>query len=287
MKKLFLPIAVTISILFTACNSNLVDENSLVLDTTPAIEASSIPPTTKIPEAPNEMIEITAAAAASLTDVTKELTTEFYKKNPNVTIVFTYGSSGALQTQIEEGAPVDIFMPASNKQMIELKEKNMIAENTDKELLINELVLIVPNDSTLNINSFEDCATDKIKMIAFGDPKTTPAGQYAEELFTNLNIWDKVSEKTNFASDVRQVLSWIEASEADCGIVFKTDAMISDKVKVVAAPPKEFNRPAIYPVGIVSSTKQMETAQVFEDFLFSDEAKVIFEKFGFDLAVKR
>lgn len=234
------------------------------------------------PETHLQETEITVAAAASLTDVTKELAEKYNETNPNVKIVFTYASSGALQTQIEEGAPIDVFISAAKKQMTELNDKDLIAPGTAKDLLKNQIVLIVPADSDLDISGFADCDGDAIKIIAFGDPKTTPAGQYAQDVFEKLGIWDDVNAKANFASDVRQVLTYVESGDVDCGVVFKTDAMTSDKVKVIAPPPAAVDSPAIYPVGIIAGSSNLTESQKFVDFLFTEEAKVIFEDFGFE-----
>ncbi len=227
-----------------------------------------------------EKIELVISAASSLTDVTKELAKKYNETNSGVTLTFTYGASGALQTQIEEGAPVDIFMSAGKKQMTALADKSLLVGKA-KDLLINNVVLIVPKTSKVDIKSFADVGTDKVKKIAFGDPKTTPAGQYAQEVFTTLKIVDKVNEKANLGSDVRQVLTWVEMDEVDCGIVFKTDARKSDKVNIVATAPENSHKPAIYPVGIIKSSTHQAEAQKFIDFLSSDDAKALFEKSGF------
>ncbi len=263
MKKFLFLITLISFIFVTACTQNPTNANGTSSES-------------------NSQTELTIAAAASLTDVTKELAVKYNETNPNTKLTFTYGSSGALQTQIEEGAPVDVFMSASKKQMTALDEKKLILEGTYKDLVKNQVVLIVPADSSADISSFNDCATDKVKIVALGDPKTTPAGQYAQEMFEKLGIWDSLGEKINLATDVRQVLSWVETGEADCGLVFKTDAMASDKVKTAALPPAEVDKAADYPVGIINATKVPDEAKKFEEFLFSNDSKAIFEKFGFE-----
>lgn len=227
--------------------------------------------------------ELVVSAAASLTDVTKELAVEYAKLKPNVTLTFAYGASGSLQTQIEEGAPTDVFISAAKKQMDALAAKSLL-DGSSKNLLVNKIVLITPQNSQSGITSFEGCAVDDVKTIALGDPATTPAGQYGKEAFESLGIWDKIKGKTNLGTDVRQVLTWVEMGQIDCGIVFKTDALSSDKVQIVAEAPANSHTLAVYPVGIIASSTNKMEAKAFVDFLSSNDAKTIFEKYGFSMA---
>ncbi len=230
--------------------------------------------------------EIIILAAASLKDVCAELETE-YKKTHDVKLTFSFGSSGALQTQIEEGAPADIFFSASTKQMKALYDAGKMDESTVRSLLENKIVLIVPSDSTAGITSFEDVNTDKVKMIGLGDPESVPAGQYAAEVFTSLGILDAINKKANFGTDVRTVLSWVETGNVDCGVVYATDAYTTDKVKIVAEAPAGSCRQVIYPAGVVKDAKNPEAAKSFMDYLASEEAFKIFAKYGFTSASDR
>lgn len=227
---------------------------------------------------------ITVAAAASLTDVTKEIATDYKKAQPNVTLTFTYGSSGALQTQIEQGAPVDVFMSAATKQMDALDKENLIDTGTRKNLLENKLVLITPKNSTLGIKSFSDVSGDKVKTVALGDPKSVPAGQYAQQVFTTLNSWDQIKAKANLGTDVRQVLSWVESGNADCGVVYATDAATSKNITVVCEAPSGSCDPVIYPVAVLKSSKQAAASESFIKYLQTKRAAAIFEKYGFAMA---
>lgn len=170
-------------------------------------------------------------------------------------LMYNFGSSGALQSQIEQGAPADVFISAAQKQMNALEEENLIDKATRKDLLENKVVLIVPKDSTLVLDDFAAAATDKVSKIALGEPKSVPVGQYSEEIFTNLNVWADIKAKAVYASDVRQVLSWVETGEVDCGVVYATDAAISDKVKVLLEAPAGTHKPVVYPAAMVSSSK--------------------------------
>lgn len=225
--------------------------------------------------------KILLAAAASLKNcMDDELIPMFEEKNPNVKVDATYDSSGKLQAQIEEGADVDVFMSAAMKQMDELDKEGLMVSNSIVQLLENKIVLIVPKDSSdKDINSFEDIL--KAETIAVGDPESVPAGQYAKEAFDNLSMWDDVAKKASLGTNVTEVLNWVAEGSADAGIVYETDAASNDKVSVVAEAPEGSVSKVIYPVGIVKETSKQESAKSFIEFLNSDEALSIFEKYGF------
>ena len=227
--------------------------------------------------------EVYIVAAASMTDAVKEIGANYEKQHPDVKLMYNFGSSGALQSQIEQGAPADVFISAAQKQMNALEEENLIDKATRKDLLENKVVLIVPKNSTLVLDDFAAAATDKVSKIALGEPKSVPVGQYSEEIFTNLNVWADIKAKAVYASDVRQVLSWVEMGEVDCGVVYATDAAISDKVKVLLEAPAGTHKPVVYPAAMVSSSKNPEIAKDFLAYLSQDEQKAILAKYGFDV----
>lgn len=220
------------------------------------------------------------AAAASLKNcMDEEIIPLFNEKYPNIKINTTYDGSGKLQTQIEEGADVDVFISAAMKQMNFLDEKGFIADGSVVELLENKIVVIVPKDSTIEISSFEDIL--KSDKIAIGDPDSVPAGQYAKETLENLKIWDEVKTKSSFGTNVTEVLNWVAEGSADAGIVYSTDAASSSNVKVILEAPEGSVSKIIYPAGIINSSQNKEQAKLFVDFLQSDEVLQIFEKYGF------
>lgn len=229
-------------------------------------------------------VELTIAAAASLTDVSKDITEAYKKAAPNVKLTFTYGASGSLQTQIEQGAPADIFMSAAQKQMDALAKESLLLDSSRINLLENKVVLIVPKNSALGIKSFDDLAKDTVKTVAIGDPASVPAGQYGEQVLTYLKIKDKVEAKANLGTDVRQVLTWVEGGNADAGIVYSTDAATTDKVTVVCEAPADSVQKIIYPVSIIKASKNVDAAQAFMSFLKTDTCKALFEKYGFKMA---
>ena len=229
-------------------------------------------------------VELLVSAAASLTDVMPAIAEAYATAAPHVTLTFTYGSSGALRTQIEEGAPVDVFLSANMKHMNALLDEELILPDSNIPLLENKVVLIVPENSDLGITVFEDLASDVVSLVGIGEPTSVPAGQYAQQVFESLGIWDAVSAKANFATDVRQVLMWVEEGAVDCGVVYATDAMTSDAITVVAEAPDDSCDKIIYPAAAIVSTEQEEEALTFLAFLTTPEAMAVFESFGFSPA---
>ena len=225
---------------------------------------------------------ILVAAAASLKNAYEdELIQMFEEQYPGVTVEGTYDSSGKLQTQIEEGLEADVFMSAATKQMKALDEEGMIASDTIVNLLENKIVLIVPTGSDSKIDSFEKIGD--AASIALGDPESVPAGQYAKEALTNLNVWDSIQDKVSFGTNVTEVLNQVAAASADAGIVYATDAASkADQVTVVAeAPEGSLEKKVIYPVAVVKATAHEDAAKAFVDFLQTPEAIAVFESYGF------
>ena len=227
--------------------------------------------------------ELHVAAAASLTDAMKEIAAGYEKEHPDVKIVFNFGSSGALQQAIENGGGADLFFSAAQKQMNALAKDGLLAEGTRRDLLVNEVVLIVPKDSDTKLTDFNQLTGAAVEHIALGEPKGVPVGQYSEEVFTKMGILDQVKAKAVYGSDVRQVLSWVETGDADCGVVYATDAAVSDRVRVVAKAPADTHKPIIYPAAVLKDSKQPGLADDFLTYVSGDASKAVFSKFGFEV----
>jgi molybdate transport system substrate-binding protein len=236
------------------------------------------------PATPPQKVELNISAAVSLKDALAEIQKNYEAKNPNTKLIYNLGASGALQKQIEQGAPADIFMSAAPKQMNDLEEKNLVNKATRKNLVENKLVVIVPTSSTLNITKYEDLAKDDVQKISIGETASVPAGQYAQEVLKKIGIWDKIQSKAVLAKDVRTVLTYVETGNVEAGIVYKTDAVSSDKVKIAATAPEGTHQPIVYPVAILSGTKQEKAAEDFLTYLGTPECKTIFEKYGFTMS---
>jgi molybdate transport system substrate-binding protein len=233
---------------------------------------------------PGPAVTLNISAAASLTDVLKAIDTLYTQAKPNVTLTPNFASSGTLQTQIENGAPSDVFISAAAAQMDNLQKENLILTGSRKNLLYNSLVMVVPIDSTLGLTSFNDMATAKVTKVAIGDPKSVPCGTYAVKAFDELGITAQVQPKEVLGADVRGVLTYVESGNVDAGFVYSTDALTSTRVKVMASAPADINSQIVYPAAVVQASKNPAVAQDYLNFLFSDQAKALFVKYGFTMA---
>ncbi len=229
--------------------------------------------------------ELTVSAAISLKDVLDKVAQLYRVERPDTVIHFNLGASGTLQRQIEQGAPVDVFISASEDQMNSLELKGLLLPGTRRDLVKNAVVLIVPKGKT-GISSIQDLARPEVKVIAIGEPQTVPAGKYAQEVLTHFHLYDQLKPKFVLGKDVRQVLTYVITGNADAGIVYATDAMTAREVTVVATAPEDSHSPVIYPVAILKSSKEADEAKRFLDFLTGTKAQDVFEKYGFQLAGK-
>ncbi|QFK71851.1 molybdate ABC transporter substrate-binding protein [Pradoshia sp. D12] len=233
-------------------------------------------------EVKEEKVELRISAAASLQDALRDIQAVFEKENPEMNITYNFAGSGVLQQQIMQGAPVDLFLSSSEDKFESLITAEMIADGEHINLLENELVLIAPSPNETNkISGFEDLMNGTIDKIAIGIPESVPAGKYAKETLEVLEIWDEVESKLILAKDVRQVLSYVETGNVDAGIVYKTDALVSDNSRIISTANKEHHTPIMYPLGILNDTKFPVEAKRYYDFLQSKEATAIFEEYGF------
>ncbi|UKS30973.1 molybdate ABC transporter substrate-binding protein [Paenibacillus sp. HWE-109] len=249
---------------------------------TPVQTAQATAAATSTP-VPTEKVELTISAAASLTDAFKEIQTNYEGKNKQIKLNFNFGASGALQQQIEQGAPADLFFSAATKNMKALVDKQLIDTAQQKNLLINELVVVVPADGKVAVQKADDLTNDAIKHLAVGEPQTVPAGSYAKEALTNAKLWDTLQPKIVQGKDVRQVLTYVESGNAEAGFVYKTDALTSKSVKVAfSVDPKSYT-PIEYPAGIVKATKHSKETADFYAYLQTKEAQDVFVKFGFSI----
>ncbi len=265
MKKLYLFIfLITLLILaVTACSSNEQSDKS----------------GEQKPEVTDKKVELTVSAAASLQDALNEIKTNFEKDHFNVKLIYNFGASGALQQQISQGAPVDLFFSAAEDKFDKLVQEGLIEKNKGIDLVGNELVLVVPKDSNKGIKTFKDLT--KVEKISIGTPETVPAGQYAKETLGNLNAWKDVESKMVYAKDVRQVLTYVETGNVDAGIVYKTDALSSSNVKMIASANENTHGPIIYPAGVIKKSSHPKEAEQFYEYLQNEKSMQTFEKYGF------
>mgnify|MGYP000954068521 CR=1 FL=1 len=233
--------------------------------------------------------ELHVFAAASLTDALDELI-GLYQEDGAFAIVPIYESSGTLRQQIEEGADADIFISANQKHMDTLETAELIVPDTRLDLLGNTLTLIASAEKAAavkEIEKFKDAfLSDEIAFIAIGEPSDVPAGQYAQEMFESLGIWDAIQDKLVFAKNVRAVLTYVDTADADLGLVYRTDALELENGEIISDAPEGTYTAVNYPIAVLAEAPQPEGAQEFYEFLLSDKGKEIFEKYGFTFLVE-
>lgn len=235
--------------------------------------------------APNQPITLTISAAVSLKAPLQTIGESYERSHPEQRVVCNFGASGTLQHQIEQGAPVDIFISAGEAQMDALERDSLLVAGTRRDLLGNQLVLIVPAKEQ-RVKSFADLTKGGVKSIAMGDPQVVPAGMYAKETLQSLNLLPKIAGKLVYAQDVRQALAYVETGNADAGLVYVTDARISTAVRVVAAAPDDSHLPILYPITLLKDSKSPQAARALLDTIESTDSLNEFEKYGFTPASK-
>lgn len=229
---------------------------------------------------PNQPVSLTISAAISLKEPLDSFAQNYNQQHPDIRVVCNYGASGTLQQQIEQGAPVDIFISAGEKQMDTLQNENLLAPGTRRDLLANQLVLIAPANSA-PLHNFSDLAKSSVISIALGEPRTVPAGMYAQQTLDHLHLLPALKSKIVYAANVRQVLAYVETGNAAAGLVYATDARISSSVRVVATAPPDSHDPILYPVAMLKVSKSPEAARALLNALESPQSLALFEKYGF------
>lgn len=223
--------------------------------------------------------DLTVFAAASLSDALKEIA-PVYAKATGDTLRFNFGASGALTRQIREGAPADVIFSADELRVDQLENGGLLLAGTRATVLANSLVVVTAADGTA-VSAIGDLAKPAVRRVVFGDPATVPVGTYSKEYLGKLGLWDPLQPKVVFMDNVRAVLAAVEAGNADAGIVYKTDALISKKVKIAFEVPLSEGPAITYPAAVVKDTKKPDAAKKFVVWLSGSEAKAIFAKYGF------
>lgn len=224
--------------------------------------------------------DIVVSAAASLTNAFKDLAAQFERAHPDSKVLPSFAASDVLLQQIVNGAPADIFASADQTAMDKAEQAGAVLPATRKDFARNEIVLIVPKDSSLNIASAQDLGKEGVTRIAYGNPATVPVGRYTQAALEHAGGWDTVSSKKVLGQNVRQVLDYVARGEVDAGFVFATDAAVAaDKVAVVQK--MESPIPVLYPIALVKREGSSPDAQAFQDFVLSEQGQAVLAKYGF------
>jgi molybdate transport system substrate-binding protein len=225
--------------------------------------------------------DITVSAAISLKNAFEEIG-RLYEAQNGTKCIFNFGASGDLAKQITGGAPVDVFASAAQKDMDDVNKQGLIVAGTRADFAANSIMLIVPASAKTSLKSFEGLSAAEIKKIAVGNPKTVPAGRYAEEVFGFYQMLPSLKDKLIYAENVRQVLDYVARGEVDAGVVYATDAAARSKeIKIIAIAPEASHKPVIYPIAVVKGTKSEADAKTFIALVLSPEGKKILQKYSF------
>lgn len=243
----------------------------------------------------SEQVDLIVFAAASMTETLTELSNAYMKEHPNVNVVLNFDSSGTLKTQIQEGADCDVFISAGQLQMDQLDADADASVNTEGldyvlegsrfDILENKVALVVPDNNTKNIQSFEDMKTGLENgsiLLAMGN-SDVPVGQYTQKILTYLGL-DETSlanaGNITYGSNVKEVTTQVSEAAVDCGIVYQTDAY-SAGLTVVDTATSEMCGQVIYPAAVLNVSKHPDIAKDYLNFLTSDAADAVFEEVGF------
>lgn len=228
--------------------------------------------------APARAADLQVFAAASLTDALKEIAPQ-YEKATGDKLVLNLGASSTLARQIQEGAPADLFLSADEEKMNGLEKRKLLLAGTRRSVLSNTLVVVVPVDSGLGIAGPADLAG--VRALALAEPQTVPAGIYAKQYLKAKGLWSKVIDRVIPTENVRAALAAVESGNADAGIVYKTDAGISKKVRIAYEVPRAESPKISYPFAVLAASGRREAARKLLDYLHSPSALAVFRKHGF------
>jgi molybdate transport system substrate-binding protein len=224
--------------------------------------------------------EIQVFAAASLTDAMVEVATAYRAVSAD-TVRFNFAASNALARQIQEGAPADVFVSADKLKMNSLENAGLLLEGTRRSLLGNTLVIVVGSSSPLVIASVKSLEQPSVRRIALADPRSVPAGIYAKEYLEKSGVWESVKDRVIPTDNVRAALAVVQSGDVDAGIVYHTDAAISNTVRVAYQVPLADGPEISYPAAVVKNSDHPQAALAFLEFLASEPALAIFKKHGF------
>lgn len=208
----------------------------------------------------------------------KEIAPE-YEKATGDKLVLNLGASSMLARQIQEGAPADLFLSADEEKMNGLEKRKLLLPGTRRSVLSNTLVVVVPADSNLKISGPADLVA--VRALALAEPQTVPAGIYAKEYLKSKGIWSKVIDRVVPTENVRAALAAVESGNVDAGIVYRTDAGISKRVKIAYEVPRAEAPKISYPFAVLAASGRKEAARKLLDHLHSPPALAVFRKYGF------
>jgi molybdate transport system substrate-binding protein len=227
--------------------------------------------------------ELVLSVAISMKEAAEEVGRRFTEQHPGVTLRYNFGASGELQKQIEAGAPVDVFISAATRQMDELERAGLLAPDSRRVFAGNVLVAIKPADGVLDLPGPSDLLDRRVQRIAVGNPKTVPAGQYAEESLRALGLWERLKPKLVLGENVRQVLDYVSRGEVAVGVVYATDALTrAGQIRLAFPFPEDTYSPIVYPAAVLKGSRHPDLARAFIALLTGREGQMVIRRLGFE-----
>jgi len=224
--------------------------------------------------------EITVYAAASLRDVLQQITPAC-EEAVGVRLVFNFGASNDLARQIEAGNKADLFFSADEAWMDHVAQAGLADTESRRSLLSNRLVVVGLKDDLLNIQSPRDLVGPDVRRISLANPEAVPAGKYAKAWLESVGLWDRLRERVLPGLDVRAALAAVESGGAEAGVVYRTDAALSKKVRVLYEVPEGEGPRISYPVAALRDRPRLEVARRVVAWLSGPTAAAAFEQYGF------
>lgn len=226
-------------------------------------------------------IQLHISAASSLMQVMDEIGAQFSKQHDSIPLQFIYGSSAKLTKQIEQGAPVDVFLSASRNEIDELIKKDKVIPSSVQYFSQNELVLVTNqlHDHQSGLASLVNATNE---MIAIGEPEAVPLGIYTKDALEKRGMWTILKNKLLFGSSARQVTTYVSEGHVDLGIVYKSDALLVENLQIIYSFDQDDDLPILYPGAIVTASHNQQEAELFMDFIMGDECQQILKSFGFE-----
>lgn len=223
--------------------------------------------------------ELLVSTASSLTEVMKKMEEEFHEVEPDISLSFNYGSSSKLRSQIEQGAPADLFLSASVKDMDLLESRQLVESESVVPLAENRLVLASVEEFPETAD-FMQLLMSAEETIAVGEPDSVPVGDYTKQALESLGLWQPLEGSLIYAKDARQVVTYIESGNAGLGIIYSSDAVISREITGTLEVPGQTD-PVVYPGAIVAASAKQQAASAFLDFVAGPRGQAILEEYGF------
>ena len=235
-----------------------------------------------VPSAQAQSETLTVAAANSLKDALRKVLPRFEAEHPAINVRVIYGPSQSLRKQIEEGAPVDIFLPSLFDEIDQLETKGLIIQGTKRAFAGTSLVLITGSALPAPVRTIHDLETVPVRRIAIGDPKTSSVGKVSAQFLKYSKLEPKLKSQYIFGEHSRAVLDLVAKGEAEVGVVYRTDAAFNDKVRILDTAPVESHTPVRYGVAAVWTAKNVSGAGDFIEFLLAPQTQTLFQEYGFD-----